>query len=95
LLIPWYAGNDEDGGMSRRPGAEDRGWSSTGQVLGGQTIERSSDAVCSVHSAQGYEECGFLCLASKPRSRVPLGLASKLVASDFPVWASKPTAMVC
>jgi hypothetical protein len=28
------AGNDEDRGKSRRPGAEDRGWSSTGQVLG-------------------------------------------------------------
>jgi hypothetical protein len=28
------AGSDEDCGSSRKPGAEDRGWSSTGQVLG-------------------------------------------------------------
>jgi hypothetical protein len=31
--------------MSRRLGAEDQGWSSTGQVLGGRTIERSGDVV--------------------------------------------------
>jgi hypothetical protein len=41
------AGGDEDRGRSRRPSAEDRGWSGTGQVLGGRTIGRSSDAVWS------------------------------------------------
>jgi hypothetical protein len=45
------AGSDEDRGMSRRLGAEDRGWSSTGQVLSGRTIERSGDAVCGLHHA--------------------------------------------
>jgi hypothetical protein len=59
LLVSWcagdrcdMAGNDENHGRSRRPGAEDRGWASTGQVLGGQTIERSGDAVCGLHCAQ-------------------------------------------
>jgi hypothetical protein len=42
LLISWYVGDrcdmtgsDDDLGRSRRPGAEDRGWLSTGRVLGG------------------------------------------------------------
>jgi hypothetical protein len=42
LLVPWCVGgrcsmacSDEDRGRSRRPGVEDRGWSSTGRVLGG------------------------------------------------------------
>jgi hypothetical protein len=44
-------GSDEDFGRSRRLGAEDRAWSNTGQVLGGRTIERSGDALCSLHHA--------------------------------------------
>jgi hypothetical protein len=70
LLVSWCAGNrcdmagsDEDCDRSRRPGAEDRGWSSTGRVLGGRTIERSGDAVCGLHRAPGNEERGFLGLA--------------------------------
>jgi hypothetical protein len=35
----------------------------TGRVLGGQMIERSDDAVCGLHRAQGDEERGFLGLA--------------------------------
>jgi hypothetical protein len=54
------ASSDEDRGRSRRPVAEDRGWSSTGQVLGGWAIERSGDAVCDLHRAQEGEERGFL-----------------------------------
>jgi hypothetical protein len=54
------AGSDKDRGRSRRPGARDRGWSGTGRVLGGPTIERSSDAVCGLHHAHGDEERGFL-----------------------------------
>jgi hypothetical protein len=38
--------------------------------------------------------CGFLGLALKPRSTVSPGLTSKLVATGFPVWASKPAATV-
>jgi hypothetical protein len=59
-------GSDEDRDRSRRLGAEDRRWSSTGRVLSGQMIERSGDAVCGLHRAQGDEERGFLRLASKP-----------------------------
>jgi hypothetical protein len=44
-------GSDENLGRSRRPGAEDRGWSSTGRVLGGRTIGRSGDTVCSLYRA--------------------------------------------
>jgi hypothetical protein len=62
LLISWcvgdrcdIAGSDEDRDRSRRPGVEDRGWSSTIQVLSGRMIERSGDAVCGLHRAQGNE----------------------------------------
>jgi hypothetical protein len=89
LLVSWcvgdkcdVAGSDEDRGRSRIPGAEHWGWSSIRRVLGGQTIERSGDAVCSLHRAQGDEEHGFLSWASKPR----------LVG--FPIWASKPAATI-
>jgi hypothetical protein len=78
--------SDEDRGNSRRLGAEDRGWSSTGWVLGGQTIEKSGDAVCGLHHAQEDEEREFLSLASKPRSTVSPGLASKPVATVLVVW---------
>jgi hypothetical protein len=53
------AGSDEDHGGSRRPGAEDRGWSSTGRVLGGRMVKRSGDAMCSLHCVQGDEEHSF------------------------------------
>jgi hypothetical protein len=79
------AGSDEDRGRSRRPDAEDRGWSSIGRVLGGRTVKRSGDAVCDLYCAQGDEEREFLGLASKPRSTVSLSLASKLMTSCFPV----------
>jgi hypothetical protein len=42
-------GSDEDRGRSRRLGAEDRGWSSIGRVLGDRTIERPGDIVCGLH----------------------------------------------
>jgi hypothetical protein len=74
-------GSDEDRSRSRRLGAYDRGWSSTGQVLGGRTIKRSGEAVCSLHHAQGDEEHGFLGLASTPWSTVSPGLASKPIAT--------------
>jgi hypothetical protein len=48
LLVSWCTSNmcgmtvsDDDRGSNRRPGVEDRGWSSTRQILGGRTIERS------------------------------------------------------
>jgi hypothetical protein len=54
------AGSDEDYGTSRRPDAEDRGWSSTGRVLGGRVIGRSGDAVCGLYRAHGDKEREFL-----------------------------------
>jgi hypothetical protein len=52
-------GSDEDRGRSRSPGAEDRGWSSIGRVLGDRAIGRSGDAVCGLHHARGEEEHEF------------------------------------
>jgi hypothetical protein len=67
LLVSWcvgdrcdMSGNDKDLGRSRRPDAEDQRWSSTSRVLGGRTIGRSDDAVCSLYHAQGDDEHGFL-----------------------------------
>jgi hypothetical protein len=79
-------GSDEDRGRSRRLGVEDRGWSSTCQVLGGRMIERSGDAMCGLCRAQGDEKHMFLRSASKPRSTVSPGLASKPVAMVLVVW---------
>jgi hypothetical protein len=53
-------GSDEDHERSRRPGVEDRRWSSTGRVLGGRTIGMSGDTVCDLYCAQGDEEHKFL-----------------------------------
>jgi hypothetical protein len=101
LLVSWCTGdrcgktvNNEDHGRSMRLSAEDWGWSNIDRVLSGQTIERSCDAVCGLHHAQGDEEHEFLGLSSKPRPTVSPSLASKSVALGFPVWASKLTAAV-
>jgi hypothetical protein len=67
LLVSWCVGDrcdmadsDEDLGRSRRPGAEEQGWSSTYRVLGGRTIRRSGDIVCGLHLTYGDQERGFL-----------------------------------
>jgi hypothetical protein len=90
LLVSWcaggrcnMAGSDANRGRSRRLGAEDRGWSSIGRVLGGRTIERLGDVVCGLHRVRGDEEHGFLSLASKPSATVSPGLASKPVVTVF------------
>jgi hypothetical protein len=100
LLVSWCAGDrcdmvgsDEDRGRSRRRGPEDQGWSSTGRVLGDQTIERSDDAMCGLHRAQGDEEHGFPGLSSKPRLTISPSLALKPVALAFMVLASKPSGL--
>jgi hypothetical protein len=79
-------GSDENLGRSRRPGAEDWGWSSTGRVLGGWMIGRLGVIVCSLYHAQGDEEHGFLGSASKPRSTVSPDLALKPAATVLVVW---------
>jgi hypothetical protein len=63
-------GSDDDLGMSRRRGAKDQRWSSTGQVLSGRTIGRSGDVVYDMHRAQGDKKREFLDLASKPMSTI-------------------------
>jgi hypothetical protein len=67
IFVLWCAGDRcdmavsyEDHGRSRRPGAEDRGWSGIGWVLGSWTIEMSGDTLCGLHHARGDEERGFL-----------------------------------
>jgi hypothetical protein len=62
--------SDEDLGKSRRPGAENREWSSTGRILGDRTIERSGDAVCGLYRAHRDKEHEFLGRASKSWSTV-------------------------
>jgi hypothetical protein len=52
-------GRDEDRGKSMRHGAEDR-HGRTGRILGGRTIERSSDAVCGLYRAHEDEKHRFL-----------------------------------
>jgi hypothetical protein len=80
------AGSDENRSRSRRLGAEDWRWSSTNRVLGGRTIKRLGDVMYGLHRAQEDEEREFLSLASKPRSMVSSGLASKPVATVLVVW---------
>jgi hypothetical protein len=87
-------GSDADHGRNRRPRAEDRGWSNTGRIFSGWTIEKSGDAVCGLHRAQGDEERRFLGLASKPWSTACQWFGLKITRSGFPVWVSKPVAIV-
>jgi hypothetical protein len=51
--------SDVDHGRSSRSSVEDQEGSSTDQVLGGRTIERSGDAMCDLQRAQEVEERGF------------------------------------
>jgi hypothetical protein len=79
LLVSWCAGvrcdmacSDEDRGMSRRPGAEDRGWSHKSGTRG-------------VRSALG---------TWRLEARVSWLSLKTNVVEGFPVWASKPAALV-
>jgi hypothetical protein len=102
LLVSWcagdtcgMAGSDEDYGRNMRPAIEDRGWSSTGQVLSGRTIERSGDIVCSLYHAQGDEERWFHSSASTPRSMVCQWLGLKTTGTVCQWFGLKTTGMVC
>jgi hypothetical protein len=53
------ADSDEDHGRSRKPSAEDRGWSHRSGTWG-RMIERSGDAMRGLHCAHGDEERRFL-----------------------------------
>jgi hypothetical protein len=57
LLVSWCVGDrcdmtysDKDRGMSRRPGAEDRGWSHRSGT------QWSGDVVCGLHRERGDEK---------------------------------------
>jgi hypothetical protein len=43
--------SDENRGMSKRAGAEDRGWSSIGRILDGRVIGRTCDVMCGLYRA--------------------------------------------
>jgi hypothetical protein len=95
LLVSWcaggrrdMAGSDKDRDRSRRSSAEDRGWSSTGRVLGGRAIGRLGDVVCGLHRPHGDEEQGFL-VDPQNQGRGFLGLALKTSSSGLVIWASK------
>jgi hypothetical protein len=53
------AGSDENRGRSRRPGAEDRGWSHKSGTWWPDD-GRSGDAVCDLHRTRGDDEHKFL-----------------------------------
>jgi hypothetical protein len=66
MLVSWcvggrcgIAGSDEDRDRSRKPSAEDRGWSSIGWVLSGRAIRRSGDTVCDLYCAHRDKEHGL------------------------------------
>jgi hypothetical protein len=88
------AGSNEDRGGSKRLGEEERGRSSTGRVLGGQTIKGSGDAGCGLNHAQGDVEPGFLGSTPKPRSTVSPSLTSKPRSTVSPSLASKTVLVV-
>jgi hypothetical protein len=89
LLVSWCAGDrcdmacsDVDRGTSRRPGAEDRGWShrSGTRVPGGREV--------------GWRRVRLAPGTGRPEARVSwLSLKTKVV-EGFPLWASKPAALV-
>jgi hypothetical protein len=54
------ADSDKNHGRSRKSGAKNQKWSSTGQVHSGQTIERLDDAVCDLHRTHRDDECEFI-----------------------------------
>jgi hypothetical protein len=88
LLVSWCAGgrcgtacSDEDRGWSRRPGAEDQGWS----YMSGTWW--SGDREVGWHRVQSAP-CTWS-LASKPAATVFSSLASKLVVMVSPGLASK------
>jgi hypothetical protein len=56
---------------------------------------RSGDAVCDLHHARGDEECGFLGLASKPRSTVCQWFDIKTTRTVSQWSGLKTTGMIC
>jgi hypothetical protein len=90
LLASWCAGgrcgmacSDEDRDRSRRPGAEDRGWSHrSGTRWSGDWVVPC--AVCTVHVET--RSVGFLVEPQNQGRRFVSGLASKPLGRFSPVW---------
>jgi hypothetical protein len=102
LLVLWCAGDrcgmsdsDGDHGRSRRPGAEDRGWSSIGWVLSGRMMGRSGDT-----EHKETRSTGFLVEPQNQGRRFLLvwphnwslgfpGLGLKIDSYNLVIWALK------
>jgi hypothetical protein len=93
LLVSWCAGgrcgmacSDEDRGRSRRPGAEDRGWShrSDTSVVGRSRGRVAPCAVCTCHVET--TSAGFLVEPQNQGRRFVSGLASKPLGWFLAVW---------
>jgi hypothetical protein len=67
----------------------------TGRVLGGRTIGRSGDTVCSLHRTRGYEEREFLGWASKLRSMICQWFGLKITGTVCQWFGLKTFGMVC
>jgi hypothetical protein len=95
LLVSWcagsrcdMAGSDEDHGRSRRPGAEDRGWSSIGRysVAGRSGGRVMPCVVCTMHMEM--RSTSFL-VESQNQGQRFLGLGLKTGSSGLVIWTSK------
>jgi hypothetical protein len=95
LLVSWcagsrcdIAGSDEDRGRSRRPGAEDRGWSAQ---VGYSVAERSGDRVMSCAICTMHIEMRSMDFLVEPQNqgRRFSGLGLKTSSSGLVIWASK------
>jgi hypothetical protein len=67
LIVSWRACgrcgmtcSDENCGRSRRPGAEDRGWSHRSGTRWPGDFPLTIGVMCGLHRARGDEECRFL-----------------------------------
>jgi hypothetical protein len=84
--------SNEDHGRSRRPGAEDRGWSHRSGVAGRSRDRVAPCAVCTVHMET--RSASFLVEPQNQGRRFVSGLASKPLRRFFAVLASKPVVTV-
>jgi hypothetical protein len=80
------AGSNEDRGKSRRLGAEDRAWSSTGQVLYSWMIERSGDVVCTLHYVASKPVATLLMVWPQNHSLGFFGLDFKTSSCGLVIW---------
>jgi hypothetical protein len=97
LLVSWCAGgrcgiacSDEDRGRSRKPDAEDRGWSHRSGTWwpGGREVGCALCAVCTWHVET--RSAGFSVEPQNQGRRFVSGLASKPLGRFLPVWPQNP-----